>query len=77
MVLDEGDEEEEEINDNFDNRSVGSEDSFMSPIVTKPNEASQQKINVKKISSATPNAPRKSGVTGRPAFKRIKRKKLI
>ena len=71
VELDEGD-EEEEINDDFDNRSVGSEDSFMSAIVTKPNEASQQKNNVKKISSAIPNAPRKSGVT-RSAFKKHKK----
>ena len=48
VELDEGD-EEEEINDDFDNRSVGSEDSLMSAIVTKPNEPSQQKNNVKKI----------------------------
>ena len=71
VELDEGD-EEEEINDDFDNRSVGSEDSFMSAIVTKPNEASQQKNNVKKL-SATPNSPRKSVVTGRPAFKKHKK----
>ena len=45
----------------------------MSAIVTKPNDASQQKNNVKKISSATPNAPRKSVVTGRPAFKKHKK----
>ena len=72
VELDERD-EEEEINDDLNNRSVCSEDSFMSAIVTKPNEASQQKNNVKKISSATPNAPRKSVVTGRPAFKKHKK----
>ena len=72
VELDEED-EEEEINDDFDNHSVGSEDSFMSAIVTKPNETSQQKNNVKKMSSATPNAPRKSMVTRRPAFKKHKK----
>ena len=72
VELDEGD-EEEEINDGLDNRSVASEDSFMSSIATKPNDASRQKNNVKKISSATPNAPRKSVVTGRPAFKKHKK----
>ena len=39
----------------------------MSAIFSKPNEASQQKNNVKKISSVTLNSPRKSVVTGRPA----------
>ena len=72
VELDEGD-KEDEINDDFNNRSVGSEYSFMSAIVTKPNEAIQQKKNVKKISSVTPNAPRKSVVTGRPAFKKHKK----
>ena len=47
VELDEED-EEEEINDDFDNRSVGSEYSFMSAIVTKPNEAIQQKNKVRK-----------------------------
>ena len=42
VELHEGD-DDEEINDDFDNCSVGSEDSFMSVIVTKPNESSQQK----------------------------------
>ena len=72
VELDEGD-EEKEINDNLNNHSVGSEDSFMSAIVTKPKEASQQKSNVKQISSATSNAPRKSVVIGRPAFKKHKK----
>ena len=68
--------EEEEINDDFNNLSVGSEDSFMSALVTKRNQASQQKSNVKKILSATPNAPRKSVVTVRPAFKKHKKEEI-
>ena len=72
VELDEGD-EEEEINDDFDNRSVGSEDSFMSAIVTKPNEASQQKNNVKKYHQQQ-LAPQEN--QGDQHSKSIKRKKM-
>ena len=70
VELDEGD-EEEEINDDFNNRYVGS---FMSAIVTKPNEASQQKNNVKQQQHLTPQENR--WLKRDQHSKSIKRKKL-
>ena len=75
VELDEGN-EEEEINDDFDNRSVGSEDSFMSAIVTKPNEASQQKNNVKKYHQQHLTPQENRWLQGDQHSKSIKRKKL-